>query len=95
MLEHYRTAIDLRRDPLTPAAPTLQWLLTDPELLSFTRPCGFTFLANLSGQAVALPPAGAVLIASGPLPDGFVPPVTAVGLRATGLGRATHVIALM
>ena len=79
MLSLYRTAIALRRERLTPVAPTLEWLPTDPELLSFTRPGGFTFLANLSGQPVTRP-AGEVLLASGPLAGGLVPPDTAVWL---------------
>jgi alpha-glucosidase len=81
-LELYRTAIALRREHLTPAAPSLEWLRTDPELLSFTRPGGFTFLANLSDQPVALPSATHVLLASGPLTAGFVSPDTAVWLRS-------------
>jgi alpha-glucosidase len=81
MLELYRTAIRLRRQHLTPVAPTLEWLPTDPELLSFIRPGGFTFLANLSDQPVALP--GGVLLTSGPLADGLLPPETAAWLRSS------------
>ena len=83
MLSLYRTAIALRREHLTPVAATLEWQPTDPELLSFTQPGGFTFLANLSHQPVARP-AGEILLASGPLPGGLVPPDTAVWLT---LGR--------
>jgi alpha-glucosidase len=80
MLELYRTAIRLRREHLSPAGAALEWLPTDPEVLSFTRPGGFTFLANLSDQPVARP-AGDVLLASGPLTDGLVPSDTAVWVR--------------
>ena len=81
MLELYRTAIRLRREHLTPATGSLDWLLTDPEVLSFTRPGGFTFLANLSDQPIALPEAGDVLLTSAPLTDGLVSPDTAVWLN--------------
>jgi alpha-glucosidase len=81
-LELYRTAIGLRREHLTPVAARLEWLPTDPELLSFTRPGGFTFLANLSDRSVPVPPDTEVLLASGPLADGL-PPDTAVWLRST------------
>jgi alpha-glucosidase len=82
MLELYRTAINLRREHLTPVAATLEWLPTEPDLLSFTRPSGFMFLANLSDQPVALPAGGELLLASDPLPAGLVPPDTAVWLRS-------------
>jgi alpha-glucosidase len=80
MLELYRTAIRLRR-LWSPAGASVEWLPTGPEVLSFTRPGGFTFLANLSDQPVPVP-AGDLLLASGPLPDGRVPPDTAVWIRA-------------
>ncbi|BCY08433.1 glycoside hydrolase family 13 protein [Actinoplanes sp. L3-i22] len=80
MLTLYRTAIRLRRERL--GAGTLAWLPGDPEVLAFTRPGGFTFLANLSAEPVTLP-AGELLLASGPVEGGLVPPDTAVWL----LGR--------
>ncbi|MEH0934055.1 glycoside hydrolase family 13 protein [Micromonospora psammae] len=81
MLTLYRTAIRLRREHLSSIAATLEWLPTDPALLAFTRPGGFAFLANLSDQPVALPGPGEILLASGALPDGLVPPDTAVWLH--------------
>jgi alpha-glucosidase len=80
MLELYRTAIRLRREHLTPAPATLEWLPTDPELLSFTRPGNFTLLANLSARPIQLPSDTRVLLASGPLAAGLLPPDTAAWL---------------
>ncbi|GGN59072.1 alpha-glucosidase [Actinoplanes lobatus] len=95
MLSLYRTAIALRRRHLTTTAdprsssfpsppsssPLFEWLPTDPSLLAFTRAGGFTFLANLSDQPVRLPPHDEILLASGPLLAGLVPPDTAIWLR--------------
>ncbi|MDG4803757.1 glycoside hydrolase family 13 protein [Micromonospora sp. WMMD980] len=88
MLELYRTALRLRREHLNEAGADLDWLPGSAEVLNFTRPGGFTFLANLSDQAVPLPNASSagssaveVLLASGPLTAGAVPPDTAVWLR--------------
>ncbi len=83
MLELYRTAIRLRRERLTPVAATLEWQPTDPEVLSFTRPGSFVFLANLSDQPVAVPPAAELLLASDPLVDGRLAPDTAAWFRTT------------
>jgi hypothetical protein len=49
-----RHVIDATLDAHAPVPAALEWLPTDPELLSFTPPGGFTFLANLSDQPVPL-----------------------------------------
>jgi alpha-glucosidase len=58
----------------------LVWLPAQQDVLLFGRDGGFVCAANLSGAPVALP-AGEVVVASGPLPDGELPPDTAVWVR--------------
>ncbi|MFI6599953.1 glycoside hydrolase family 13 protein [Nonomuraea sp. NPDC050536] len=75
MLNLYRSALALRRDLLGDG--TLTWLpLGGPGVLAFTRESGLTCVVNLSSEPVRLPP-GEVLLVSGPLEDGTLPPDTA------------------
>ncbi|WP_250573553.1 glycoside hydrolase family 13 protein [Nonomuraea sediminis] len=78
MLNLYRSALALRRDLLGDG--TLTWLpLGGPDVLAFTRESGLTCVVNLGSEPVRLPP-GEVLLASGPLEDGSLPPDTAAWL---------------
>ncbi|HJX44630.1 MAG TPA: alpha-amylase family glycosyl hydrolase [Geodermatophilus sp.] len=81
-LETYRAALRLRRE--LQADETLQWLDTRPvaqtHVLHFRRPGGWESVTNVSDADVALPE-GEVLLASGPLGDGVLPPDTTVWLR--------------
>ncbi|MDR7280245.1 alpha-glucosidase [Catenuloplanes atrovinosus] len=77
MLSLYRSALRLRRT--LPSSP-LTWMDSAPDVLAFRRDPGFGCVANLSPAAVALPAGSAVLLASGPLDDGLLPPDTTVWL---------------
>jgi alpha-glucosidase len=76
MLSLYRKALALRRSLDGP----MTWLEAPAEVLAFARASGFACLVNLSPAPIARPP-GEILLASADLPDGLVPPDTAVWLR--------------
>jgi alpha-glucosidase len=82
----YRSALRLRRDHPTlgrgaPGPDTLRWLGPDQGgLLCFAREPGFVLAANLGPAPVPLPAHRDVLLASGPVADGSLPPDTAVWL---------------
>jgi alpha-glucosidase len=91
MLELYRAALRLRatRDQL--GDDGLTWLddsglETAEGVLAFARPGGFGCVVNLSAGLVALPAHDAVLLSSGPLTDGLLPPDTAAWLRLPAAG---------
>jgi len=79
MLNLYRRALRIRRDEFVPAPP-MTWLPAPSGVLSFARG-GVACVANLSAVPVSLPPHTAVLLASGPLADGLLPPDTSAWLR--------------
>ncbi|MEY9845939.1 glycoside hydrolase family 13 protein [Streptacidiphilus sp. MAP5-3] len=84
MLQLYRKALHLRRTHPALGDGTMTWLPGDPAVLAFTRNgTGFTCVANLGKAPAPLPPHRAVLLASGPLPDGQLPPETAAWLHAS------------
>jgi alpha-glucosidase len=78
MLELYRRALRVRRAEFVPAAE-LTWLPAPDGMLAFGRGC-VACVANLSAGPVELP-GGEVLLASGPLAGGLLPPDTAAWLR--------------
>ncbi|MBM7808005.1 alpha-glucosidase [Geodermatophilus bullaregiensis] len=81
-LELYRAALHLRRE--LRADESLQWLGSRPvaatHVLHLRRSTGWESVTNFSDADVDLP-AGEVLLASGPLPGGVLPPDTTVWLR--------------
>lgn len=79
MLEHYRTALGLRRQHLI-GDTDLVWLDVADDVVSFRRGGGVVCTVNLGAAPVAVPD-GEVLVASGPLHGGMVPPDTAVWVR--------------
>jgi alpha-glucosidase len=87
MLELYRAALRLRRDRLRggadpeEGADSLTWLEAPVGVLAFRRPGGFACIVNLSGQPVPLPAHEEVLLASGDLTGGLLPPDTTAWLR--------------
>jgi alpha-glucosidase len=83
MLELYRLALRLRRTSGEAPATAMTWLPAPAGVLAFDRGDGLRCLANLSPVPVALPARTTVLLASGPCPDGLLPPDTAVWLRTT------------
>jgi alpha-glucosidase len=81
----YRAALRLRREHPALGRGTLRWL-DEPEaaartgLICFAREPGFIFAANLGAAPQPLPPHREILLASGPVSDGSLPPDTAVWL---------------
>jgi len=77
MLALYRRALRVRRAEFAAAAMT--WLPTPGGVLAFDRG-GVACVVNLSPAPVELP-AGEILLASGPVSGGLLPPDTAAWLR--------------
>jgi alpha-glucosidase len=81
MLELYREALRHRRaEPALGDGP-LTWLESAPDVLAFGRGDGFVCVVNLCDAVVALPAYVELILASGPLDEGGLPPDTAVWLR--------------
>jgi alpha-glucosidase len=81
MLELYRTALRVRRSEPALGDGALRWLPAGDGVLAFGRDPGVLCVLNLSGAAHPLPPHDSVLLASGPLDGGSLPPDTAAWLR--------------
>ncbi len=87
MLELYRAALRIRRDEPALGDGGMRWLDAPLGVLAFSRAAdeasasGVVCVVNLSDAAVALPPHDVVLLTSGPLAGGLLPPETAVWLR--------------
>ncbi len=77
----YRTALKLRREHPALGRGGMRWLESPPGTLAFARDPGFVFAANLGRSAVPLPSHTEVLLASGPVTDGELPPDTAAWLQ--------------
>ena len=80
VLSLYRAALQLRRSSPAFAGESLEWLQSPDGCLTFRRPGGLVCLVNLSAAAVPLL-TGRVLLTSADVPDGRVPPDTAVWLQ--------------
>jgi alpha-glucosidase len=80
MLSLYRAALRLRRTEADLEADGLSWLPSSEGVLAFRRGGSFACVVNLGTEVVPLLP-GEVLLASGPLTDGSLPPDTAAWLR--------------
>jgi alpha-glucosidase len=72
----YRSALQLRRERLVDAHD-FELVDLGHDVLAFRRGSGFVCVANMGAQPVALPD-GDILLASGPLSDGSLPPDTTV-----------------
>lgn len=79
-LSLYRASLALRRERLTGLPESLTWVESGPGTVCFDRDGGFRCLLNASDSALPLPEGADVLLASGPLTDGSLPPDTAVWL---------------
>jgi alpha-glucosidase len=79
MLELYRAGLRIRREQLT-GSQELNWLPAPAGVLDFDRG-GVRCIANLSPAPVPLPPGLSVLLASGPLQAGALPPDSTAWLR--------------
>jgi alpha-glucosidase len=60
----------------------MSWLPSAERVLAFDRGTSVRCVTNLSPVPAELPPHAAVILASGPLADGLLPPDTSVWLRA-------------
>ena len=80
-LSLYRTALRLRRDHPALGRGTLRWLDADG-LLCFAREPGFVMAANLGAVPASLPAHREILLASGLVTGGALPPDTAVWLSS-------------
>jgi alpha-glucosidase len=83
MLTLYRTALRIRRSSGYFATDEFAWLDASADVLAFGRSRGFRCMVNLSAEAVPLPSGAELLLASGPLDGGLLPPDTAAWLRAS------------
>ncbi len=85
MLELYRTVLRLRRAHPALGEGDMTWASgPDDAVLHLRREPGFAAVANLSPAPVALPAHSGMLVASGPLDGGLLPPDTAVWLEVRG-----------
>jgi alpha-glucosidase len=90
MLALYRAALRLRRTTTALGDGPLTWQPSPDGVLIFDRPASgdtgpaVRCVVNLSAAPVPLPGHAAVLLASGPLDDGLLPPDTAAWLRIPG-----------
>ncbi|MFC4942301.1 glycoside hydrolase family 13 protein [Pseudonocardia sp. GCM10023141] len=81
MLSLYRDALRIRRAELGDGP--MRWLPAPDGVLAIERGPRFRCVLNMSDQPVPLPTHTAVLLASGPLVAGELPPDTAAWLRTT------------
>ena len=84
MLSLYRRALRLRRAEPGLGTAGLAWLPSPDGVLCFRRgeePAAVTVIVNLSAAPVDLPPHDEILLSSGPVPGGLLPPDTAAWLR--------------
>jgi alpha-glucosidase len=81
MLVLYRQALRIRRAESGLGDGSLRWLEAPDGVLAFVRGDGFACILNLSRAPVALPSHERVLLRSGPLVRGLLPPDTAAWLR--------------
>jgi alpha-glucosidase len=79
MLSLYRSALHLRRSRLS-FGGEFAWLTAPEGVLAFARGPRLGCWVNLGPTPVALPPDATVLLASGPLSGGELPPDTAAWL---------------
>ncbi len=79
-LEFYRRALACRRELAGEIPYSLEWLESPEGVLFFTRG-PLVCAINCGGHAVRLPGHDEVLLSSGPLRSGLLPPDTAVWLR--------------
>lgn len=80
MLTLYREALRLRRETPGLYAAGLTWRESAPDVLDFDRDDALRCVVNLSSGPVEVP-AERVLLSSGPLEDGQLPPDTTAWLR--------------
>lgn len=77
-LAFYRRALAVRSTLQT--AESLAWAESEPTVVHFRRPNGWTCVTNFGTAPVPLP-SGRLVLASGPLDDGLLPPDTTAWLE--------------
>jgi len=81
VLHLYRAALRLRREHPALGRGTLRWLSPeDSEVLCFARDPGFILAVNFGAEPAPLPAHREILLASGPVDGGVLPPDTAAWL---------------
>jgi alpha-glucosidase len=85
MLELYRAALHIRRSEPALGDGPMTWLVAPDGVLVFDRGTRVRCAVNLSPRATPLPENAGLLVASGPLDGGLLPPDCAVWLRAPGV----------
>jgi alpha-glucosidase len=81
MLELYRNALRVRRGEPALGDGPMTWLPSADGVLAFDRGRSVRCVTNLSGGPVPLPGHSGVILASGPLAGGQLPPDTSAWLR--------------
>jgi alpha-glucosidase len=87
MLELYRAALRIRRVEAALGDGPMTWLAAADGVLAFDRGTRVRCVVNLSPQAAPLPDNGGLLLASGPLDGGLLPPDCAVWLRVPAVSK--------
>jgi alpha-glucosidase len=81
MLALYQAALRVRKAGDWLAGDALTWLDAPQGVLAFSRPGGFGCAVNISAGPSALPAHDEIVLASGPLSGGMLPPETAAWFR--------------
>jgi alpha-glucosidase len=76
----YRAALRLRRSHPALGLGSMRWMSSPRDTLMFARDPGFAFAANLGGTPAPLPAYREILLSSGPVRGGALPPDTAAWL---------------
>ncbi|MBI1759398.1 MAG: glycoside hydrolase family 13 protein [Actinobacteria bacterium] len=79
MLSLYRNALEIRREHPAMSGDEVQWFGAPTGCLAFRRTGGLVCALNAADELVPMPP-GEVVLSSGPLEDGMLPPDTAAWL---------------
>jgi alpha-glucosidase len=82
-LSLYRRALALRRASLAGLPEDIRWVGANDDVLAFTRGAGFACVVNFSPAPVPLPDHERILLASGQVRDGLLPPDTCAWLSTS------------
>jgi alpha-glucosidase len=83
MLSLYRRMLSIRHAETDLRGTALRWLRTPTEVLAFGRGERFLCITNLSLAPISLPADATLLLASAPLPDGWLPVDATAWLRVS------------
>jgi alpha-glucosidase len=88
-LSLYRAMLAIRRAEPDLRGADLRWLRTPTDVLAFQRGDRFVCLTNLSSGPVTLPAEASLVLASAPIPDGWLPVDATAWLRVPGSRDST------